>query len=59
VFPDAQQMYVWLSWGCTPEEVPSFAEVRPILERIFAAYGDEAGVAIRRRRYLWTAVVPD
>jgi SAM-dependent methyltransferase len=59
VFPDAEQMYVWLSWGWTPEEVPSFAEVRPVLERVFAEYGGEEGVAVRHRRHLWKAVVPD
>jgi SAM-dependent methyltransferase len=59
VFPDAEQMYIWLSWGRTPDEVPSFAEVRPILERVFAEYGGERGVAVRRRRYLWKAVVSD
>lgn len=59
VFPDPEQMYIWLTWGRTPEEVPPFAEVRPALERIFAAYGSEGGVAVRRRRYVWKAVVPD
>lgn len=59
VFPNAEQMYIWLSWGRTPEEVPSFTEVRPILERVFAEYGGEGGVEVRRRRYLWKAVVPD
>jgi len=42
--------------------VPSYAEVRPVLERIFAAHGDQYGpgngVAIRRRRDLWKAIVP-
>jgi SAM-dependent methyltransferase len=59
VFPDAEQMYIWRTWGRTPDEVPSFADVRPVLERIFAEYGSEEGVAVRRRRYLWKAVVPD
>jgi SAM-dependent methyltransferase len=58
VFPDAEQMYIWLSWGWTPDEVPSFAEVQPLLERVFAEYGGEQGVVVRRRRYLWKAVVP-
>lgn len=59
VFPDVEQMYIWLTWGRTPEEVPAFAEVRPILERVFAAYGEKGGVTVRRRRHLWKAVVSD
>jgi hypothetical protein len=45
-----------------PGEVPSFAEARPVLERIFAEYGAQHGpgygVAIRHRRFLWRAIVP-
>lgn len=59
VFPDPEQLYAWLAWGCTPDEVPAFPEARPVLERIFAEHGDAAGVAIRHRRNVWTAVVPD
>jgi len=59
IFPDVEQMYIWLTWGQTPEEVPSFAEVRPVLKQVFAAYGGEGGVAVRRRRHLWKAVVSD
>jgi SAM-dependent methyltransferase len=58
VFPDPEQLYTWLAWGCTPDEVPPFEEIRPILERVFAEHGDTEGVAIRYRRYLWKAVVP-
>jgi SAM-dependent methyltransferase len=59
VFPDSQQLYAWLTWGCTPDEVPSFAEVARVLERIFDEHGGAEGVEIRRRRYLWKAVVPN
>lgn len=58
VFPGAEQLYAWLAWGCTPDEVPAFAQVRPALERIFSQYAAHGGVEIRRRRYLWKAVVP-
>jgi ubiquinone/menaquinone biosynthesis C-methylase UbiE len=58
IFPDPEQLYTWLAWGYTPDEVPSLAEVHPVLERIFAEYGDSEGVAVRHRRYLWKAVVP-
>jgi hypothetical protein len=58
-FPDPEQLYAWLAWGGTPDEVPPLVAIRPLLERIFAAHGGPEGLAIRRRRYLWTAVVPD
>lgn len=58
-FPDPEQLYAWLAWGCTPGEVPAFAQVRPVLERVFAEHGGPEGLAIRRRRYVWTAVVPE
>jgi SAM-dependent methyltransferase len=58
VFPDPEQLYAWLAWGSTPDEVPPFAAVRPTLERVFAEYGAAGGVAIRHRRYLWKATVP-
>ena len=62
VFPDPEALYCWLSWGGTPSEMPALSEVRPLLERIFVEYGARhgptVGVAIRRRRFLWKAVVP-
>lgn len=59
IFPDPEQLYMWRTFATTPDEVPSFAQVRPILERIFEEYGGPRGVEIRRRRYIWKAVVPD
>lgn len=58
LFPGPAQLYDFLTWGWTPDEVPSFAEVRPTLERIFTEYGGPQGVELRHRRYLWKAVVP-
>lgn len=58
LFPDAEALYSWRTWGCTPEEVPSFAEVAADLERIFARYCGPRGLEIRRRRYIWKAIVP-
>lgn len=57
-FPGPTQLYDFLTWGWTADEVPAFAEVQPILERIFADYGSAQGVELRHRRYLWKAVVP-
>ena len=58
LFPDPEQLYLSLTWGTTPDEVPSFAEVRPVLERVLAEHGGPAGVELRHRRYLWKAIVP-
>lgn len=57
IFPDPWELYVWLAWGYTVDEVPSFTDVRPTLEEIFAQYGSSQGVAIRHRRYLWKSIV--
>jgi SAM-dependent methyltransferase len=57
-FPDPEQLYVWLAWGYLPGEVPSFEEVRPILERVFEEDVGPNGLEIRHRRYLWKSVVP-
>lgn len=58
LFPGPVQLYDFLAWGWTPDEVPSFAEIQPTLERIFADYGGADGVVLPHRRYLWKAVVP-
>ena len=56
-FSEPEQLYIWLTFGQVPEDVPSFAEVRPILGKIFTKYANSHGVEIRRRRYLWKAIV--
>jgi hypothetical protein len=58
IFPEPQDLYAWLTWGCTADEVPSFTEVAADLGHIFDRYCGPRGLAIRRRRYLWKAVVP-
>jgi SAM-dependent methyltransferase len=57
VFPDAEQVYGWLTFGATAEEVPTFARVRRVLARIFLEHGGRDGLVVRRRRYLWKAIV--
>lgn len=57
-FSSPAQLYDFLAWGWTAEEVPSFAEVQPILERIFADDGASQGVELRHLRHLWKAIVP-
>ena len=62
VFAEPEDLYARLAWGWVPGEVPSLDETRPVLERIFmehgAQHGPGWGVAIRRQRFLWRAVVP-
>lgn len=57
-FPNPEELYVWRTWGCTPDEVPSFAEVAADLTRIFTQYGGPRGLEVRRPRYIWKAIVP-
>jgi SAM-dependent methyltransferase len=56
-FPDAEQLYLYLSWGYTAEEVPPFAGVRPLLEDIFARHATAGGLPLRHSRLLWKAIV--
>lgn len=58
VFATPEELYRWRAWGYTPDEVPPFEQVQPILERIFAEFGERDGVAVRHSRFLWKAVVP-
>ena len=55
VFPSPEELYRWRAWGYTPDEVPSFEEVRPILARIFEEHGGLDGVAVCHSRFLWKA----
>ena len=57
-FSGPRQLYVWLTFGRAPEEVPSFEEIRSALEQIFSTFGEDGRLTIRHRRHLWKAVVP-
>jgi SAM-dependent methyltransferase len=57
VFAQPEQLYVMLSWGYMPDEVPSWEETRAIIQRIFREYAGPEGLAIRFRRFLWQAIV--
>lgn len=56
-FTDVRQLYVRLTWGHTPDEVPTYEEVAPALATIFAEHASREGVMLRHRRHLWKAVV--
>ncbi len=58
-FPDPEALYTWRAWGFTPQEVPTYQEVAPVFERIFKEYAGPQGLEIRRRRYIWKAVIPE
>ena len=57
-FPNPEELYHWRTWGFAPDEVPLFAEVVSDLKRIFSQYGGPHGLEVRRRRYIWKAIVP-
>jgi SAM-dependent methyltransferase len=57
IFPDPRELYVFLSWGFLPGEVPAYAEVQADLESLFARHAGAGGLVLRRERFLWKAVV--
>jgi len=57
IFPDPEQLYIWLSWGMSPDEVPSLVEIAPLLGQIFDEYSTAQGLEIRYHRYIWKAIV--
>jgi SAM-dependent methyltransferase len=59
IFPNPKELYVWRNWGNTPDEVPPYAEIALDLEHIFQQYGGPQGLEIRRRRYIWKAIIPN
>ena len=59
IFPNLQELYVWLTWWLSPDDVPTYPEVAPILDRIFQQYASPQGLEIHRHRYIWKAVIPD
>lgn len=59
IFPDPEQLYIWRTWGQTPDEVPPFDAINPTLQELFATYAGPQGLEVRYRRYLWKAIIPD
>ena len=56
-FATPQDLYDKLSWGYTPDEVPSYTAVSPILTQIFTEYATKQGVDVPHGRFMWQAVV--
>ena len=57
IFNDPYQVYIRLTWGYIPDEVPSWNETRLLVENIFTEYAGPAGLIMRHTRLLWKAVV--
>jgi SAM-dependent methyltransferase len=58
-FTEPEELYARLTWGHTADEVPAYDEVAPALAQIFAEHHSAEGVALRHRRHLWKAIVPE
>ena len=56
-FPDAEQLYIMLTFGCVEGEMPPYDEVRPALEAIFDRHATDKGLDLRADRFLWKAIV--
>jgi SAM-dependent methyltransferase len=57
-FDDPRELYTRLSWGYLSGEVPSWDDVKSIIEQIFRDYSTEPdGLALRHTRLLWMAIV--
>ena len=57
-FATPERFYDFLIWGYAPGEKPTYDEVAPAFERIFADHAGSDGLEIRHIRHLWKAVVP-
>jgi SAM-dependent methyltransferase len=57
IFDDPYEVYIRLSWGYLPNEVPSWYEIRTLMENIFIEFAGPTGLVMRHTRLLWKAVV--
>jgi SAM-dependent methyltransferase len=56
-FNDPYEIYIRLSWGYLPDEVPSWDEISQLFKKIYSDYASPAGLVMRHTRLLWKAVV--
>ena len=56
--PDPRDLYIGLAWPYMEDEVPSYQEVEPVLERIFKEFAGPQGLENRWRRSIWKVVIP-
>jgi SAM-dependent methyltransferase len=57
-YPDPRELYTDLTWAFMEDEVPSYQEVEPELDRIFKEFAGPQGLENRWRRSIWKAVIP-
>lgn len=56
-FSDPKELYIRLTWGYIPGEVPTLDEVAPIIKEIYEQSAYPEGLALRHTRLLWKAIV--
>ena len=56
-FATPQDLYDKLSWGYTPDEVPTFTAVSPILTQIFTEFATGQGLTVPHGRFMWQAIL--
>lgn len=52
-----RDLHRFLTFGCDPEQVPSWRDAEPDLTAVFARHAVARGLPCRHRRFLWKAVV--
>jgi len=56
--PNPRELYIGLTWPFMQDEVPSYQEVEPVLDRIFKEFAGPRGLENRWRRSIWKAIIP-
>jgi len=57
--PDTQTLYSWISWPFMADEIPSYQEIAPVLEKIFQEFAGKEGLENRWRRSICKVVIPN
>lgn len=56
---EPRDLYRLLTFGNSPDEVPSWRQSETALTDVFGRHAVTAGLELRHRRFLWTAQVPE
>lgn len=56
--PDTKELYSWITWPFMEDEIPSYQEIQPVLERIFKEFAGPQGLENRWRRSICKVVIP-
>jgi SAM-dependent methyltransferase len=59
IFTDPNQLYIRQTWGRAPDEVPSWGEVKPLIDQVFRRYANPEGLELRFLRFSWQAIVQE